>query len=172
MEFMLNILQYGLLLIFSTAALYYDLKDQRIPNKLVIICTISGIVIHTSFDEWSGLLMSLIGCASGMIVLLVLYFFKAVGAGDVKFFGAIGALVGMDFTLYCMMYSLVYAGFIGLLIILFRKEFSKRMGFIYKSCIMLLIYMDFGQVNKEHLTFPFMIAVLPAAITTLYFYSF
>jgi prepilin peptidase CpaA len=75
---------------------YMDVKYRRIPNKMVLITLVGGITLHAFFDGTHGLLISLGGFAVAFGVTLFLHTFGTMGAGDVKLFGAIGAVSGMS----------------------------------------------------------------------------
>ncbi len=155
-------------------ASYTDVKTSRIPNWLSI-GGISGSFIYYFVSEgWSGLLFSVLGCCVGGGLFMILYTFRALGAGDVKLFGAIGAMMGIEFTLYSMMYSIIYAGMIGIFILLFRKNLFAKfiqimyviLEFVWKPQFLSLNVIDERQLT----TFPFMYAVIPAVFTTSYYF--
>jgi leader peptidase (prepilin peptidase)/N-methyltransferase len=55
---------------------------------------------------------------------------EAMGFGDVKFMGAIGAFLGWPATLFCLMLSSMIGAFVGLgLIVLRRHEWSSRLPY-------------------------------------------
>jgi prepilin peptidase CpaA len=155
-------------------AFYVDVKFSRIPNYLTVSGTFFGIIYHFVFYGWSGLKFSLIGLFIGFGLVLILYLFKAIGAGDVKLFGAIGALSGSEFVLHSIMYSILYAGCIGVAILFFRREFIQRVN-ILLSCLLNFVLSRHPstaivQNSSEDLTrFPFMYAVLPGVITASYY---
>jgi prepilin peptidase CpaA len=96
-----------LLVCLLATALAYDIRTRRIPNWLVVAGLIAGVAcslfslqgtaIGSSsfvFDGFGGLSTSLLGAVIGLILLLPLYFLRAMGAGDVKLMAAIGAFLG------------------------------------------------------------------------------
>src|SRR5260370_12060349 len=78
---------------------YMDVRYRRIPNKLVLVILIGGLVINTVFNGWNGLLASLGGCALAFGLMLFLHIFATMGAGDVKLFAAVGAVIGISYVL-------------------------------------------------------------------------
>lgn len=164
---------YYMLMILVAAAFYTDIKNARIPNLLTTYSMLVSFVYHFIVGGWQGFGFSVLGCGVGIGIFILLYVFKALGAGDVKLFGAIGAIMGLEFTLYSMMYSVIYAGFIGILILLVRKQFMKRMWNLFYYFAGIFIGRNLSSLNytSKHtaLTFPFMYAVLPAVVTTGYY---
>jgi len=152
------------------AAFATDIMKQKIPNRLTVAGLIAGLLLHTITEGGSGVGYAFKGAAAGFAPLLLLYWFHAVGAGDVKLFTALGALAGAEFVLQSIMYSLVYAAFISCLILLFRREWKERGASVANMLLQLLIWKNARQLKtygkcSNHLRFPFMWAVLPAAAT-------
>ena len=78
----------------SLAITYMDVRYRRIPNKMVLVILISGITLNSFFNGWHGLLASLGGLALAFGAMFFLHLFGTMGAGDVKFFAAIGSVIG------------------------------------------------------------------------------
>lgn len=78
----------------ATWITYTDIRYRRIPNKLVLITLIGGLAVNAFFEGWPGLLNSLGGMALAFGIMFLLHAFGTMGAGDVKLFAAIGAIVG------------------------------------------------------------------------------
>lgn len=136
-------LNYLILFIMLLIAFLIDAKSKIIPNWLTISGIIIGLLYNLYITGILGLISAIIGILVGLIIFLLLYALKAVGAGDVKLFAAIGALTNLYFLMFCIAYSIIFAGIIGLTIIIYKRR--------------VLNY-----------SFPFMYAVLPGAIATYY----
>src|SRR6185295_17646662 len=78
---------------------YYDVRYRRIPNPFVLATLVSGLAINAIAGGLPGVLASLAGCALGFTLMFVLHVFGAMGAGDVKLFAAIGAVMGAHLVL-------------------------------------------------------------------------
>ena len=78
---------------------YMDVRYRRIPNKLVLLTFIGGLTLNTIFGGSHGLLISLGGFALAFGLMFFLHAFGTMGAGDVKLFAAIGAVVGVSLVL-------------------------------------------------------------------------
>ncbi|GGH77579.1 prepilin peptidase CpaA [Pullulanibacillus pueri] len=163
-----------LLFLFIIIAFIWDVKYKKLPNLLTFGGMAIALVIHLIFDHLEGFLASSLGLLVGGGVMLILYFFRAVGAGDVKLFAAIGAFTGIQLALYSMMYSIIYAGIIGLIILLCTRQFMIRMMNGLLEVLNSVTSRSFKALEeykrKESLRFPFMYAVLPAIVTTYYYF--
>ena len=76
--------------------IYYDVRYRRIPNVLVLATLLAGISVNTSFSGVHGMLSSFEGFALAFFPMLLMHIFGAMGAGDVKLFGAVGAVLGVS----------------------------------------------------------------------------
>ncbi len=158
--------------IFVVAAFITDVRSMRIPNLLSLSAIISGLIVHLCIGGFQDLLSSMSGLGTGFGIMFVLYLAGAVGAGDVKIFGGIGAWTGVLFTVQAMVYSILIAGIIGLIILILKKQLVQRLGklvlYIFSWVIPGIGFMSPVQSYsplKEGLRFPFMIAVLPGFIS-------
>ena len=81
--------------VVSGLSAFFDLKLRRIPNWLIATGLVSGLILN-AFHGSSYLLQSLLGFVVGVTVLILPFAFGWIGAGDVKFFGVVGALLGVS----------------------------------------------------------------------------
>ncbi len=84
---------------------------RKIPNWLVLIGATSGIVVN-GFHGLNPFFQSLAGLVAGITVLLLPFALGWIGAGDVKFFGVVGALLGVTWLPRIFFYSALVAGLI------------------------------------------------------------
>lgn len=158
---------------FVAAAFVTDIKAMKIPNKLTIPAMLSGLLFQGIYGGWAGLLFSLKGLGIAFGILLVMHWIGAVGAGDVKLFGGIGAWMGTLFSVQSIVYSVLFAGVIGILIVLWRRETFSRLKNVVRGITGTVIFRDvqyFKQISSKSLRFPFMLAVLPGFVVA-YVYS-
>ncbi len=126
-----------LLLIPLTAVIaYYDVKYRRIPNYLVLTALLSGLAVNVIAGGWTGLWRSLAGCVIAFLLMLFLHVFGALGAGDVKLFAAIGAVIGAHLVLPTFLVVLVTGGAMAVLATLRAGtliETAERVALIFYS---------------------------------------
>ncbi|MCZ8521516.1 MULTISPECIES: prepilin peptidase [Paenibacillus] len=160
--------------VFLAAAFCTDVTRSRIPNGLTAAGAAGGMLLHLGQDGFGGLGAALLGLAAGFLPMLLLYALGAVAAGDVKLFGALGALTGAAVTLQTMTASLLCAGVIGAGILLVRSDGMSRLRTMLFGLFQLAFFRDFGLLRPDQgegggrLRFPFMWAVLPGAVYTFW----
>ena len=78
----------------ALAAALTDIHSRRIPNWLVAAGFAAGVGFQVHARGLPGLWDALLGAAAGFLVYLGLFALRAMGGGDVKLMGAIGAFTG------------------------------------------------------------------------------
>ncbi|WP_245339095.1 A24 family peptidase [Paenibacillus shirakamiensis] len=159
-------------MVFLLLAFVTDLRYMKIPNAISVTSIWSGWIFHLFWEGPSGLYVSVIGTAVGFGFMMVLYFCGAVGGGDVKIFGGIGSWMGVTFALSSMMYSIIFAGLLGLFIVILRKELFSRFRKVAANIVGFIALRQISVLRlepKEMLTFPFMLAVLPGVLIAYYY---
>jgi len=111
-----------LLLPFLGAAVFSDLLARRVPNILVALMLVVGVIVQlaTASSMGSGLLASLGGAGVGFLILLPFYVLGGMGAGDVKLLAACGSFLGFHGALIAGIFTLVAGTVLGLAVLGFR----------------------------------------------------
>ncbi len=109
-----TIISSALLVPLALIITYFDGRFRRIPNAFVLATLASGLLVNTITGGWRGLLFSLGGCALAFVLMLVLHIFGAMGAGDVKLFAAIGAVIGAPLVLPTFVVVVLTGGLLGI----------------------------------------------------------
>jgi prepilin peptidase CpaA len=73
---------------------YLDWRSRRIPNWLTVPGLCAGIVVNFITAGRHGVALSFEGAALGLALMLPLVLMRALGAGDWKLMGAVGAFLG------------------------------------------------------------------------------
>lgn len=160
-----------ILSLYIAIAFYTDIRYCRIPNRLSLIAAMSGLLYFAFRDGWRGLLHSLVALSTLFIVSFILYLLRAIGAGDVKLFAAIGALMGVEYGLLLFIYALLFAGLIAIIISVKQRKLPERIYFAMMTFFGLLFHRNKRKIIDGISTsprFPMMWAVLPAFFTVFY----
>lgn len=140
-----------LLVIFVYVASVWDLREKRIPNRLVaallgvwMLVMIPQLFFRT---EWalSFLVSGAIGFFLAGIVFLVVYVVsrKGLGGGDVKLMTVSGLYLGIDGVLPTMLYGSVLAALTGIVLIFLKrigpKDAIPLVPFLYAGMLLTLL---------------------------------
>lgn len=151
-------------IVLMTFALASDIRTYKIKNRLVSIFIVIGIAINVVLKGKEGIGFSLIGMVVPIVVLFLLYYLKMLGAGDIKLFAAIGAIMGVKFILYAMVYSFLAGGMIALFIMLVRKNALQRFKYFthyIKACMLSISLLPYNEFEDKanNGKFPFAYAI-------------
>jgi prepilin peptidase CpaA len=111
----------------AIAIVYTDVRYRRIPNKLVLATLLGGLILNTAFGGWYGLLASLGGSALAFGLMLSLHIFATMGAGDVKLFAAVGAIVGISHVLPTLMIVALTGGVLAICKMIYARRVITTM---------------------------------------------
>lgn len=126
----------AILLTLVLGAAVYDVRYRRIPNWLTVGGVLIGLALNTFlsgwpgqgtflYQGWPGLRFSLLGLAVGFGAYFVLYALRAMGAGDVKLMGAVGAMVGWENWFGIFLITAVIGGAMALILVIAKKRAMK-----------------------------------------------
>ena len=107
---MLSPLDFSILLV-TVLSVSFDLTVRRIPNWIIAFGLAGGLLLN-AFQGFAQFSHSLLGFIAGIAVFIVPFAVGWMGAGDVKYFGVVGALLGVEWLPRVLFYSIVVAGVI------------------------------------------------------------
>ncbi|WP_217423278.1 A24 family peptidase [Uliginosibacterium aquaticum] len=118
-------------------SLWHDIASRRIPNRVVLAGLIAGLALQLLLPAGGGLFMASagslgilsagLGVVIGGVLLLPLYAFRVMGAGDVKLMAALGAFLGPLQVSGAVLLSLVAGGVLALVVALFTRALPQVM---------------------------------------------
>jgi prepilin peptidase CpaA len=158
-----------LTLVLTISAAVVDWRSRRIPNWLTVPGFFSGVTLHVVLSGWHGLRFALLGGAVALIFLLPLVLLRALGAGDWKLMGAVGAFLGWQLFLFVMFGSILASGIMAIV----QMYRTGRVIETFRNMITLVKgFFAFGlkknpQINLDNprlLKLPFGVAVAAATI--------
>jgi prepilin peptidase CpaA len=156
------------ILVSATTAGYFDLRSRRIPNWLVGATIALSLIWHTAVGGLAGLWMSALGLLIGIAVLFPLFLLRGMGAGDVKFFGALGAAVTYRHVFTVLMISALIAGGMAL----FRVVLARALVATLANIVSIINRLVHGRLsphplanlaNEKALAIPFGVSLAAAA---------
>lgn len=113
----------AIIYIMAVIATVTDVRNGKVYNWLTVPGALLGIGLNVAFAGVDGLLVSLGGMAVGLAVWFVMPLIgRPLGGGDIKFFVAIGALLGPRYLLYVMLLSFLWAGLLAVVLALRHRR--------------------------------------------------
>lgn len=156
----------GLLLVISVAG---DIRSYKINNITVATGLAAGLILNLLYGGPGGLASSILAAVVPAILLIVLFALRMLGAGDIKLFCAIGAIMGIPFILYAMAYSFLAGGLMALAVMLARGNMKQRLRHIaayLKTCFLtgkFSPYTEFGD-KSDGAKFHFSLAIAAGCV--------
>ncbi|MCR8657859.1 A24 family peptidase [Paenibacillus endoradicis] len=159
---------YWLAILIVIIAFYFDVTSLKIPNWICLSSLLFGYSFCMYQEGWLGGWWVTIAVLVGFIPMWLIYLFKGIGAGDVKLFASLAALIGVKPIIELMILSFLFGGVISILFIGYRTllKINHRFRYYYSNYIVeaqstpTLIALGIKKVHH----FPFMLAVTPAMI--------
>jgi prepilin peptidase CpaA len=105
-----------------------DLWTRRVPNPLTVLIAATGIVLAATGVSGLSVGASFAGFALGILLMLPGHVIGATGAGDVKLFAAVGALIGPALILTAFIDTAIAGGAFALVIAIRRRRLRQTLG--------------------------------------------
>jgi prepilin peptidase CpaA len=164
-----NLAAWVVAVIFTLYAGWLDGWTRRIPNWLTVPGLAFGIILHSLLAGWRGAVFSLEGAGLGLGILLPLVLLRALGAGDWKLMGAVGAFIGSASLVIVLLASVFVAGCMAIVQMIRAnrvRETFRNVGLLLMSFFSfgLRAHPEISLDNPDAMKLPFGVA---AAIGTL-----
>ena len=151
----------------------FDMKSRRIPNVLTGPAILAGLLLHSFYDGWHGLLSSF---ASGIlcgVLFLVFYLAGGMGAGDVKLITAVGCLAGLANSASVLVLTALAGGVMGICFAIFRGQLKSTLFNVSKLATHhkhqgLTPHPEINVRNAGTLRLPYGLAIAAGSCITLY----
>ncbi len=106
-------------------AVMIDFSTYRIPNRL----TIPGILLGIGFQWYRfgirGVGQGIAGCMIAVFGLFLLFFFRILGAGDIKLLAVVGAFTGFGIW-RVLLYTCISSGIVGVAKLLLLRVTNQK----------------------------------------------
>lgn len=135
-----NVFITAFIIILSIAAMI-DLRTYKIPNIVTFPAAAGALAYYGGQFGLAGLLFSLAGMGTGLLLLLIPYLMNGMGGGDVKLMGVVGAFLGAKAAVAAFLFIAVVGGIYALNVILlhrhsFRGFIKNRQAVFYEFLLM------------------------------------
>ncbi len=169
----LFILQTALCCISAILVGYFDIRYRRIPNKLVLPLLLGGLLLGFVFAGTAGLVASVQGLLLGFGLMFVLHMFGALGAGDVKLFAALGAVLGVQLVLPTFVIVVLLGGVLAVGSMLYvgtTRVTGERVLLIFNGLLMGSVP-RFPVPDDKRQTLPYGVAITVGSLLSLVWHN-
>ena len=154
------------------ASVTMDMYNYKIMNKPCALAIGISMTLAIFAEGANGLLQCLLGLTIPFILLFPLYMLNMMGAGDIKLFCAIGALVSINNILICIAYSFLTGFLIAVSLMFMRGNFRSRFKKLYlylSNCFLSGSMMPYEKANAEndgrmHFSIPIALGTIAAFV--------
>jgi len=153
------IIMVGLLVLL---AMYSDFSWRKIPNCLTLPAIALGFFLNFLGNSWNGLIFAFFGLLVGMGLLILPYLLGGMGGGDVKFMGALGALLGSYSVLNIFLYATLFGGAIAIVMAIANKSLTdtlKKVWLLLKCIFLFQAPLAGTGLFKKSLEIPYGLAI-------------
>ena len=140
------VLDFTLFAVIGGAA-FFDIKERRIPNWIILFGLSAGLVLG-AFQGPTHLLLSFTGYFAGILAMMIPFAFGWMGAGDVKFFAAVGALLGYKTLPRIFFYACIVAGVIALIAMALGQVRQISFKHFWNDCKFMFLSLRIGLLNS------------------------
>lgn len=95
-------------------AVWFDVRQRRIPNLLIVIGLAVGLGSGALQGGWAELGRHALGAVAGLAILLPFFVLRVLGAGDAKLMAVVGGFTGVPPLLPIAFYTFVAGGLLAL----------------------------------------------------------
>jgi len=111
-----------ILILLTFTSFITDITKKKIYNVQTYPSMVLGLILSYAAGGGHGILMSFAGLFTGLALLFIIFLAGGIGAGDVKFLGAIGALKGTVFVLWTMFYTGLIGGIMAFALLIWKGK--------------------------------------------------
>jgi prepilin peptidase CpaA len=158
----------------AASVIYHDVRYRRIPNPLVLIALVAGLSINTVFGGLHGLTSSLLGLGLGFVPMLLLHIFGAMGAGDVKLFGAVGTILGASLMPMTLIMVAMLGGVLAIYTTLRAGTMLSTLHGVLRIFVGILPGWDmprFAMARDRRHTIPYGVAIMVGSLISAAFFQ-
>lgn len=160
-------LQVLFIVCFSGIAMCMDFLIEKVVNGFITVILLTGFFWQIWENGIMGILIGGTGFLLPCIVLMPLFYFRMLGAGDIKLICSLGIFLGISNVFQLILCSLFLGGLLSFAFLISCGNFKERFFYFfnyvyeYSQTKVLCAYKKKGkQVENFHFTVPIFLSVM------------
>lgn len=117
------------LLCLAVLAVLCDLSTGRIPNGIIAVGLACGVLYQIFVNGPAGVVLCFGGAVLPILLFGVFFYFRMIGAGDIKLLCMAGGFLGLSGSFACITWSILLGGAFSLLCMLRRDNLVPRIAY-------------------------------------------
>lgn len=133
-------LRYLTLLELLVTAVWMDLRQKKISNRLIFVGLGLGLLFRAQEHGVMGIFLFLRDISFPVILFYLLFLMHALGAGDIKLFSVIGSFLNLKGLCSCIVFAFWFGAGISMIRLLYDRslvqklwEFLKYIGCMFRT---------------------------------------
>lgn len=154
-----------LLIAFGAACM--DLCEERVDNRLILAGWLLGLGYQLGAIQLKGVPVFLEGALLPVALLLVLFFFRMLGPGDIKLLSVLGGIMGGKDILFCLLYTFLFGAVLALAFLITCGDLLQRFHYFSSYFAAFLqtkkrvpYYVTGSRPENLHFTVPVLMSVM------------
>lgn len=131
--------------VISATVAITDLTRGKIYNWITLPAMVMGLAFGLLHSGFSGLTESFFAIGLAFILFGWMFFLGVMGAGDVKYLMALGALGGIQYLLHVAIFGVFLGAIFAIGILIYQKKF---VSFLHKISVFLFSFFSKGMSTQ------------------------
>lgn len=156
-----------LILFISGTAVLMDFLMEKVVNSFICAGLLAGLILQSHMWHIKGIWVYVTGVLMPFFLLLPLFYFHMLGAGDIKLFCVLGGILGLESIFKIMICSFVLGAVLSLAFLISCGNLKERCVYFFHYMYQYLItkeerpYRKRGkQAENIHFTVPIFLGVM------------
>lgn len=121
-----------LVVLYAFGAMLLDLKTRKIDNRYLIAGWAAGGIIALLQPFSGGLLRYLGGALLPVLLLYILFYYRMMGAGDIKLLSVLGGMLGIRSSIFLLICSFLAGGILAAVVLTVTGAWARRFRFFVR----------------------------------------
>lgn len=167
-----SLLRFSALLVVMALAVIYDVRENRIPNRLTVVGFLAALALG-AFADGGFPTSALIGASAALAISIPFFAMGALGGGDAKLFAVTGAFLGPGGLFSVFLYGGLAGGVLALVSAARR---GVLLAVLTNTKNLLVYFMTFGHRGERISldsdganTVPYGVAIAAGALLAWFF---